>query len=270
MRTFLILLILFCFTPRALAWGHEGHQIVADLAERQLSPAALAEVRRLLASEQASSLAEVASWADEMRESDPAFAKKTSRWHFLNFPRGDCGYAPARDCPNGECVVAAINRSFLVLSDSKRPDAERLEALKFLVHFVGDVHQPLHAGFGDDRGGNDYQLSIDGQGSNLHRVWDTKIIEARGLDFHAYANMLAKQAALPFDATAHSDRPAVDWAQESCKLVAAAGFYPDDHKISPDYYTKQQALVDLRLRQAGKRLADMINYALQPRPALAQ
>ena len=266
MRKLLTLMLLLCFAPRALAWGREGHQIIGELAEHQLSPAALAEVRRLLASEQQSGLADIAAWAEDLRESDAQFAKKTSRWHYINFPRGDCAFAPKRDCPDGNCVIAAINRYFLVLSDAKRPDAERLEALKFLVHFVGDVHQPLHAGFGDDRGGNDYQLSVQGQGTNLHQVWDVKIIEAREPDYRAYAKALAGQAALPFDATAHSDRPAVDWAQESCKLVATAGFYPDGHVIGPQYYQQQQALLDLRLRQAGKRLADMINYALKPGP----
>ena len=270
MRTLLTLLLVLCFAPRALAWGREGHQIVAELAARELNPAASAQVRRLLALEHATSLADIANWADDLRESDPSLAKRTGRWHYINFPRGDCAFAPARDCPNGECVIAAINRFFLVLSDRTRPDAERLEALKFLVHFIGDVHQPLHAGYADDRGGNDFQLSIGGQGTNLHQVWDTKIIEARDPGFHAYADALAKQGPLPFDASSRSDRPAVEWAQQSCKLVASADFYPVGHKISPAYYGAKQALVDLQLRQAGRRLADMLNYALKPSPTPAQ
>jgi hypothetical protein len=267
MRTFLTLLLLLCFAPRALAWGREGHQIVADLAERQLSPAASAEVRRLLALEPASSLADIAAWAEDRRESDPAFAKKTARWHFVNFPRGDCSYAPARDCPDGQCVVAAINRQFLVLADTGNPDAERLEALKFLVHFVGDVHQPLHAAFGDDRGGNDFQVRLDGKGSNLHQVWDVKIIEAHEPDFHAYADALAKQGPLPFDASGRFDRPAVDWALESCRIASQEGFYPSNHDIGPTYFDQHRALLEQQLLLAGKRLADMINYALPETPA---
>jgi hypothetical protein len=269
MRTVMTLLFLLCFAPRALAWGREGHQIVAELAQRQLHPAELAEVRRLLAGESDPSLAGVANWADELRDGDPERGKLTSRWHFINFPRGDCAFSAARDCPDGNCVVAAINRQFLVLSDARRPDAERAEALKFLVHFLGDVHQPLHAGFGDDRGGNDFQVNIGDEGSNLHKVWDSKIIETREPDFRVYADQLAKRSPLPFDTTGRSDRPAVDWAQESCRLVSAKDFYPPSHKIGAAYYRQNQAVVDMRLRQAGKRLADMLNYALQPRPAVA-
>ncbi len=267
MRIALFLLLLLCSAPRALAWGREGHQIVADLAQRQLSPAAAVEVRRLLALEHASSLADIAAWAEDMRESDAAFAKRTARWHFVNFPRGDCRYAPARDCPDGQCVVAAINRQLLVLADSRRPDAERLEALKFLVHFVGDVHQPLHAAFGDDRGGNDFQVSVDGKGSNLHQVWDVKIIEAHESDYHAYAEALAKQGPLPFDASGGSDQPAVDWARESCRIAAQEGFYPSSHNISSAYLDQHRALLEQQLRVAGERLAMMLNFALAPKPA---
>ena len=269
MRKFLSLLFLLCFATQALAWGREGHQIIADLAQRQLSPAAQREVRRLLALERASQLADIAEWADDLREGNPEFARKTSHWHYVNFPRGDCAYAPARDCPNGDCVIAAINRYFLVLSDRSRSDSERLEALKFLVHFVGDVHQPLHAGLSEDRGGNDFQLSIDGQGSNLHQVWDRKIIQAHEPDFHAYADQLAQPAPLPLDASRRSDRPAVDWALESCRIVAGEGFYPNSHTLDRSYLEQQRPALELRLRQAGTRLADMLNYALQPRPKLA-
>lgn len=267
MRIFISLLFLLCFTPRALAWGREGHQIVAELAQRELSPAASEEVQRLLALEHASSLADIAAWAEDLREADPSFAKKTARWHFINFPRGDCSYSPPRDCPDGQCVVAAINRQFLLLADTRRPDAERLEALKFLVHFVGDVHQPLHAAFGDDRGGNDFQVSLDGQGSNLHQVWDVKIIEAHEPDYRAYADSLAKQGPLPFDATGRSDRPAVDWALESCRIASQESFYPSGHTISPAYLDQHRTLLEQQLRVAGNRLAVMLNFALAPRPA---
>jgi hypothetical protein len=261
---FCLLLALIASPFPALAWGPQGHQIVGNLAERQLRPAAQAEIARLLAGEPVPTLAGVANWADEVRaaESGPL---RTSRLHFINF-KGGCSYVPPRDCPDGQCVVAAINRNFLVLADRKRPDRERRDALKFLVHFVGDVHQPLHASPLDDRGGNDYQLSYRGQGSNLHAVWDGLILQQAGLSATRYADRLSGQSPLPTDPTRHSDRPAVDWAVESCRLVQDGNMYPPKHLIDDAYLSANRALVEQRLRQAGARLADLINYALAPAP----
>jgi len=162
-------------------------------------------------------------------------------------------------------VVAAINRNFLVLSDHRRPDAERTQALKYLVHFVADVHQPLHAGYGDDRGGNDYQLYFQGDATNLHSIWDARILGLRHLSASDYAVSLARLPALASDPTRRSDRPAVEWAQESCRIVAAPDFYPPKGKLDARYLQREQAIAERRLREAGARLADMINYALDPK-----
>lgn len=247
----------------AAAFGPLGHRIIGDLAQRQLTPAAAAQVRALLAGEPDPTLAGVSNWADELRDNDPDRGKATARWHYVNFPHGDCAYAPARDCPDGNCVVAAINRNFLALSDRSRSNPERAEALKFLVHFVGDVHQPLHAGYRDDRGGNDFQINYRDEGSNLHSVWDSLILDSRHLDADAYAAALIKQSPPPFDATRRSDRPAVEWAQESCRIVQQPGLYPASHTLTEAYLTAQRPRVEQRLRQAGARLADMINFALR-------
>jgi hypothetical protein len=131
----------------AHAWGVEGHQVIATLAEQQLTAAARQEVARLLALEPGETLASVSTWADEHRN------PQTAAWHYVNFPRGDCHYVAARDCPDGSCVVEALNRQIEVLGSSAS-DEVRLKALKYVVHFVGDVHQPLHAGYKDDRGGS--------------------------------------------------------------------------------------------------------------------
>lgn len=261
-RTYLLLVSLICLPPAAQAWGPQGHRIVGELATLELTPAASVQVRHLLVGEPEPTLAGVANWADQLRESDPEMGKKTGRWHYINFPRDDCSYVPPRDCPDGNCIIAAINRNFLALSDTRRPDAERREALKFLVHLVGDVHQPLHAGYGDDRGGNDFQISYQGAGWNLHSVWDSLIVKSSGLDAVAYANKLSHEPALPIDPTLRSDRPAVDWALESCRIIKADHLYPDKHFIGDDYLQAHRAEVERRLRQAGNRLASVINFAL--------
>jgi len=263
MRPPLILLLLCSFASQALAWGEQGHETVGEVAERQLRPAARAEVARLLSGEPRPTLAGVANWADEVRAAESG-SERTSRWHYVNFKAGDCNYVPPRDCPDGNCVIAAINRNFLALADRRRPDNERRDALKFLVHFVGDVHQPLHASPLDDRGGNEYQISYRGKGDNLHGVWDRLILQQGARSPADHAEALGRQPPLPADPTRRSDRPAVDWALESCRLIASAAIYPAGHVIDDAYLNTHRALVEQRLRQAGARLADMVNYALAP------
>ena len=260
MRALTFLLLLAPAT--VLAWGKDGHRIVGELAQHQLKPAAQAEVTRLLAGEAEPTLAGVANWADELRETDPERKAPSSKWHYVNFPRADCHYTPPRDCPDGNCAVNAINRQFLILSDKTRSDAERAQALKFLVHIVGDAHQPLHAGYKDDRGGNEFQINYAGDGTNLHSIWDRAILKSRGLTPRDYVAELERQSPLPYDRTRLSDRPAVDWVTESCQLVQQGGLYPPKHEIGEDYIAKHRPLAEQRLRQAGARLADMINYAL--------
>jgi hypothetical protein len=265
----IFLALLLASTGPAAAFGPLGHRIVGQLAQRQLTPAAAAQVRLLLAGEPEPTLAGVANWADQLRDSDPVLGKQTARWHYVNFPRGDCHYVPARDCPDGNCVVAAIQRQLLILSDRSRPNGERAEALKFLVHLVADVHQPLHAGYQDDRGGNNFQINYRGQGSNLHSVWDSTLLDDRGLDADTYVAALAKQSPLPPDATRRSDRPAADWAEESCRIVQQSDLYPSTHVLSDAYLDMHRPLAEQRLRQAAARLAGLINFALRT-PAAGQ
>lgn len=260
MRKSVTALILLTFATQALAWRGDGHAVVGSLAERQLQPAARAEVARLLAGERDPTLAGIASWADDIRAAKGP--GKSASLHYVNFRGGDCSYKPERDCPDGDCVIAAIDRNFLILSDGKLPDAERRDALKYLVHFVGDVHQPLHSTPRDDKGGGDFQVNYQGKGSNLHMVWDLLILEHRKTTPAEAANLLANQPSLSADATRRSDRPALDWALESCRIVRDGGIYPVGHVIDDAYLDRQAPTVDLRLRLAGNRLADMINNAL--------
>ena len=161
-RRFRILVALLClgiaFT--AFAWGRQGHALVGDLAERHLDPTAKAEIARLLAGETDPTLAGVASWADDLRDSDPARFKATSKWHYINAKGGGCGFDLARDCPDGNCVVGAIEAQRAILADRSQPIEARRDALKFIVHLIGDAHQPMHAGSRTDAGGNGFQVSL--------------------------------------------------------------------------------------------------------------
>ncbi len=248
--------LLLCALPTvASAWGAMGHRLVAELAEAELQPAARAEAQRLLQLEGFEHLREVAVWADEVRESDEF--RWTFPYHFVNFDSPDCSYDAAQRCPDGMCVVGAIERYAAELADRGRSDAQRLQALKWLVHFVGDVHQPLHAGRGSDKGGNTFQVQVAGRGSNLHGVWDYSVLESRGLGLPAYVSAL-RSAPLPEP----SVLDAKVWAEESCRLVEAPGFYPKRRRIGDAYLQRNRPLAEQRLRQAAARLAALLNQQL--------
>lgn len=245
------------------AWGFEGHRIVGRLAESALSPAARAEARRLLADEPEPTLAGVSTWADTLRD-DPAW-RHTGRWHWVNLPRENpCTFVAERDCPGGDCVVGAIAAQRAILADRARSDAERRDALKFLVHFVGDVHQPFHAGFGFDRGGNQTQLRFDRQGWNLHSLWDSAMVKHAGLDPEAYARQLRSGPTLPPDATLGLARPEERWALESCQAIHDHALYPSRRTVGRGYLEQHRPLAETRLRQAGNRLAALLDAALAP------
>ena len=152
-------------------------------------------------------------------------------------------------CIEGMCVVGAIERQVAVLA-SKAPDEARFKALKYVVHFVADVHQPLHAGFADDRGGNSFQLQSYGRGTNLHALWDS------GLIGQWPGGLPALRAAIAASPASESAKPApAAWAEESCRVVAADGYYPPGRQLDPEYGQRWSATLT-------KRVATVANDAL--------
>lgn len=245
--------------PPAQAWGALGHHIVADLAAAQLTPQARATAQRLLAVRGARHLSQVANWADDLRDVDPDLFRRTRRLHFVNFRAPDCVFTVPRDCPHGQCAVAAIAKYSALLADRSRSDAERAEALAFLVHLVADVHQPLHADYRPDHGGNDIQVRWDGQGTNLHRVWDSLMLDGTHRSAAAYARTL--QAATT--AVVAGGTPAA-WAEESCRIDRDGGVYPASRgsDIDGTYVARERPVAEMRLREAGVRLAMLLNRDL--------
>lgn len=248
-------LLLLLLSLPAWAWGPAGHRLVAELAQGRLSPATAAEARRLAGGR---SLADIATWADDLRE-DPArqaLGRATAPLHYINFADASCRYDTARDCRGGRCVIAGIERYARVLGDRSRPDAERADALRFVVHFVADAHQPLHAGYRPDRGGNLYQVQFDGRGTNLHSVWDTPVLASRRLGWPRHARELARKP-LP----AASGTP-VQWAEESCRVTRDDGIYPSGHRVDRRYLERMRPLAERRVRSAAARLAAVLEHAL--------
>jgi nuclease S1 len=248
--------------PAAHAWGGTGHKVIAKVAEARLSARARSEVRWLLRSgHMGRSLPAISSWADWIRDRRP----ETKRWHYVDIPRRATSYVPSRDCkqtPEGDCVVAATERWIAVLSDAKRSRAARREALAFVVHFVGDLHQPLHCADDHDHGGNEVEVRFFAWPSNLHRVWDSALIDHTGLDVDTYARRLGEWLARQDTARLQAGGPA-DWAIESHD-VAVAHVYPlpADHRIGEAYYQANRPVLDAQLAKAGLRLAAVLEQAL--------
>lgn len=279
--TWLVVLLGLVAAAPVIAWSALGHKLVGELAQRHLTPVAKAEVARLLAGEPDPTLAGVATWADTLRDKDPERFKQTSRWHYVNLSSDSCRYAPERDCKDGQCVIAAIAAQRAILADRNQPVAARRDALKFLVHLVGDVHQPLHANARNDQGGNRYQISLRTDiepeayardryvggvmGTNLHSVWDYYVLAERGLDLEQYADRLDREPWPPV-----MDRKALTpaaWASESCGLTELRGLYPmqngqEAHKLDRSYSDKHRALAEQRIRIAAYRLSTLLNQTL--------
>ena len=252
--SWVLLVALTCQGPAALAWGKLGHRVVGAYADQRLDPVAQAEVSRLLVGESEPTLAGVANWADEIRDGAEQ-RKETSPWHYVNFARDGCEYSAERFCAEGACVVGAIERFSEQLANRALSDDQRRDALKFLAHFVGDIHQPLHAGYADDRGGNRFQINYKTRGTNLHSVWDSLIISSVGLDEATIVELAAGRLSQP---------PAlatpVDWAQASCKIVQHPDFYPPRRKIGDSYLDAKRPLAERQLARGGQRLAALLNH----------
>ena len=271
--------LLFSALPAPVAaWGALGHSMVGELAERHLDPKAKAEIATLLAGEANPNLAGIANWADTLRNEDPERFKATSRWHYINAKGGGCGFDVARDCADGNCVVSAIETQRKILADRSQPIEARRDALKFIVHFVGDAHQPMHAGNRTDAGGNGFQVSlrtpiepeayarakyVDGvMGTNLHSVWDYYILASRGLGLQAYSNKLDALPWPPYPAPTQYDVMPLAWSGESCRLIDARALYPAEHKMDHAYLDAMRPLAEQRIRQAAWRLAQLLNQTL--------
>lgn len=273
--------VLFFAVFAIQAWGPEGHAIVADIAQQHLSPAASAEVDTLLKQEGLSRLDQISSWADANRKEFP----HTGGWHYVDIPLHADAYVASRDCPEGNCVVARLDHYANVLADKSATPQVRLEALKWVVHLVGDVHQPLHAEDNNDKGGNTVQVQFFGSGTNLHSVWDGRIIR-KALDLQPGPNYTFDHAIVQSDAMmldnaiTNAQRQAwassislsslgsdaIGWANES-HLLAQQVAYTDLAKPSGEawslrYQAKAWPVVKTRLEQAGVRLAAVLNDAL--------
>ncbi|HLL83807.1 MAG TPA: S1/P1 nuclease [Longimicrobium sp.] len=257
----------------ALAWGEDGHQIIAAIAHQHLTPEASEQVRKLLGSQRLYDT-EVAAWADKIRDDRP----ETSHWHYADIPLSADSYVRTRDCKDSNCAVDKIDSFRRQLADPAASAAARVEALKFLVHFVADLHQPLHAADNNDHGGNKVSVRYPGRlrPTNLHATWDVLVLDdalaARSSDSDLGPHVLALDATIKpehvTEWTATVDAAA--WANEAHKL--AQRIYKElppkggilAPKLKADYGASNRAAVELQLKRAGIRLAMLLNLAFAP------
>lgn len=243
------------FVQSAFAWGPQGHMVVAQVAELNLTPTAKKALNQILEDR---TLPDVANWADSIK-GNPAWAH-TKPWHYVDIPDGE-DYSTIEHTHDGD-VVAAITDMVEVLKNKDASADEKENALKFIVHFVGDVHQPLHVGKPDDHGGNSLKVTFEGRSTNLHSLWDSILIMKNRMDHIQYAAWLESHMFVmpPYDI------PEMPFSKIIAECMDARGaiydFKPNaQNRIILDtaYYTKNVDLMNQQLLTGGRRLAFLLN-----------
>ena len=246
------LILLVVNAPNSAAWGPQGHRVIGLIAENHLEP----EVKELIAEKfNINSLAGVANWADRTRKK----RKEEGSWHYTNIEEGQWTYDAERDCPSGACVTEKIHEFSGILVDRSVPLRQRKDALKFLVHFVGDVHQPLHLGNLKDRGGGTLRFPYKGKDVSLHYLWDGGLIDWGSLS--NYADRLNEKVS-EAEVSTWSLSTVSDWANESRSLALKVAYNVGEESLSKVYIKRGREIIDLRLTQAGIRLAHLLNKIL--------
>lgn len=249
-KNILVLAALLLISPKAFSWGKTGHRIVGEIAQRNLSNDALKGVKEILGDED---LSRVATWADEIR-SNKNF-DYTSPWHYVSIPNGKTYFDQKRN-KDGD-VIEALFRFEETLRDPKASKDDKAMALKFMVHSMGDLHQPLHVGIAEDRGGNTVRLKWFKTEMNLHSIWDEAIVDFEQLSYTEYSTYLNHFTKI--EMTDFSKGTFLDWAKESQDLRAVVYDTGGSESAGYEYHHKVKPTMELRLRQAGLRLSKMLN-----------
>jgi hypothetical protein len=289
----------------AAAWGIEGHEVVAIIAYDLLSPQARANADALLADDPvpancgAGSFEFASIWPDRLREDPRQCASRnkwgdTETWHFINIPVSADSYDPGRDCPNQACVTGRVAYFAKLLGDRNADPSKRRDALKFVIHFVADLHQPLHTTVApldpqraarakamggreeiaclkkkaaNDHGGNCLDVRIDGRAGNLHAFWDDAIVAALSPDADTAAQMLIRNTPATAPIAAGS---LTDWTNQSHSLAVRVAYntlpsgpMPELTGSDGSYEAKVEPTAAGQLQAAGIRLAAILEPLLR-------
>jgi hypothetical protein len=251
-NVFLLLLLIPMLSFGNSLWGKKGHRVTGHIAEKHLTKKARKAIKELL---DGHSLAFVSTYADEIK-SDRQYSSYTP-WHYVNYPL-DKTYNTSEKSEFGD-LVTAITECKNVLLDDNASKRDKVFHLKLLVHFVGDLHQPMHAGRGADRGGNDIQVQWFNEGTNLHRLWDTNLLETYGMSFYELGDELDRSTTKR-ERKKIQQGDVVSWLEES--HVWAKEIYNSvevGERLSYEYAYQYNTVVFERLRKGGFRLAKVLN-----------
>jgi hypothetical protein len=247
MRIPIIFILTAFMASQAFGWGQNGHRIVGQIADNHLSKKTRKKIEAILDGQ---SIAMVGNFMDEIK-SDPKY-DSLSPWHYCTIPDGTV-YSGA---PSEGDVVLAINTYIELLKSGSLSKEEEAFSLKCLIHLIGDIHQPLHVGNGTDKGGNDVKVTYFWEPSNLHRVWDSGIIDQQHLSYTEYVNWIDPISGELTEDWANDD--IMVWVAESISYRPQIYDLPENKKINYRYNYENIATVNLRLQQAGIRLAEVL------------
>ena len=242
-------LLLSMFVSQAFAWGQLGHYLIGLMAERQMKRSTLKKVEKVL---YPMSLGRSGTWMDEIR-SDRAYDYATT-WHYLTSKDGE--YDPSIQ-ENGGDAFEAIQRIKEELKKGGLDPKTEAEKLKMLIHMVEDIHQPLHVGTGNDRGGNDVKLEFFGQPTNLHAVWDSGMIDRQGMSYTEIADELYRRLNPEMKAM-YRAATMENWLQEAVSFRPMVYKLPDNGKISYQYIYDNYSIAEERMIAASVRLAQIL------------
>jgi len=248
----LLPILLACSWQTVFAWSQTGHRAAAEVGDHFLSAEARIAVEAILGRED---LARASTWPDFMR-ADPSdfWQNEAGPWHYVTVPPGTT-YEEAGAPPEGDACTALLAFSETVL-DPEASVEDKALALRFIVHIIGDLHQPLHVGNGEDRGGNDFAVSHFGEPSNLHRVWDGQVIARWDLSYTELANWLLDDISPERFSEWNTPDPLV-WIAESAELRSR--IYPEERDLFWRYDFEWKSSIEQRLAQAGVRTAAYLN-----------
>jgi hypothetical protein len=250
-RAMLLAAFLLASGP-ALAWSQTGHRVTGDIADSHLGPKARAALKDILGTE---GLAEASTWPDFMRSApEPFWQTESSPWHYVTIPIGK-SYVQVGAPPQGDAITA-LKRFSATLKNPKAPVAERQLALRFVVHIVGDLSQPLHVGREGDRGGNEVKVSFFGRPTNLHSVWDNDLVTSEGLSYSEWKPWLL--GAVTTDQMRDWSSPdPLQWLADSAAIREQ--IYPATPELGYAYVFANRDRVRQQLTKGGLRLAAYLN-----------
>lgn len=234
----------------AFGWGQIGHRTIGLIAQKHLSKKALNNVKKVLGHE---SMAVASMWMDEER-SNPNFSYAAD-WHWVTIPEGKT-YQETDKNPNGD-VIQTINRLIDELEKGGLSNTEEVNHVRMLIHLVGDIHMPLHVGTGEDKGGNALKVKFFWEDTNLHTVWDSKIIDSKQFSYSELAKSIDHVSKVQVEQWQNAST--LDWAQESKDLRELVYDLPEDNNIRYHYIYRTWPVVQQQLVKAGIRLAGVLN-----------